>query len=327
MRTVLQSIESAANKYARHIVPIASCSIDFYVRVFVRVYKSPVNVKLAMTKLSYVFQCVSCESFELQPLGVADGNTFHASRGPVVGQQCDQCAGKYKMAGPIWSAPIHDRDVVLRIRERVAKSNKEFPTKERLHGLLTTISEELVDTPLHYTLPGLSKTLHCTNMRMDQIQGALRHAGYEASQFHKVPEAVKTNAPNDVVWDIMRCWVKKHPVTKKREGENSAGNRILAKEPKFEANFSFRKSAVEKERALRFPQNPEPNWGPKARAVGNKAPSTATAEGERSEREYGDIVQCALCCVCSDRVLVSSCVHHVCCSSREGRTGSEEGQD
>lgn len=53
---MLQTIEASANRYARHIVPIASCSIDFYVRVFVRVYKSPVNVKQAMTKLSYVFQ-------------------------------------------------------------------------------------------------------------------------------------------------------------------------------------------------------------------------------------------------------------------------------
>uniref|UniRef100_K3WLD8 tRNA (guanine(26)-N(2))-dimethyltransferase n=1 Tax=Globisporangium ultimum (strain ATCC 200006 / CBS 805.95 / DAOM BR144) TaxID=431595 RepID=K3WLD8_GLOUD len=284
LRIVLQSIEATANKYARHIVPIAACSIDFYVRVFVRVYKSPVNVKAAMTKLSYTFQCVGCDSFHLQPLGVASGNTFHASRGPVVGQECDQCSGKFKMAGPIWSAPIHDRDVVLRIRERVAKTTTEFPTKERLHGLLTTISEELVDAPLHYTLPGLSKTLHCSNPRMEQIQGAIRAAGYQASQFHKVPEAIKTNAPNDVIWDIMRCWVKKHPVTKKREGENTPGMRILAKEPKFEANFSSRRPAHEKEKALRFPHNPEPNWGPKARAVGNKAAAPAqngSAQGEQ----------------------------------------------
>lgn len=301
---MLQSIEAAANKYARHIVPIASCSIDFYVRVFVRVFKSPVNVKLAMTKLSYVFQCVHCESFHLQPLGVANTNTFHAARGPVVGQECDQCGGKYKMAGPIWSAPIHDRDVVLRIRERVSESANEFPTKERLHGLLTTLSEELVDAPLHYTLPGLSKTLHCTNPRMEQMQGALRHAGYEASQFHKVPEAVKTNAPNDVVWDIMRCWVKKHPVTKKREGENSAGQRILTKEPALEANFSFRRAAAhEKERALRFPQNPEPNWGPKARAVGHKAAS-ATIDASAGEL----FVLIYVCVSASGRRLCVRCV-------------------
>ncbi|KAG7399017.1 tRNA methyltransferase 1 [Phytophthora boehmeriae] len=275
LRMVLQTIESSANRYARHIVPIASCSIDFYVRVFVRVYKSPVNVKKAMTKLSYVFQCVQCDSFHLQPLGVASGNTYHASRGPVVGQECDQCKGKYKMAGPIWSAPLHSRDVVLKIRDRVEKTTTEFPTKDRLHGLLTTISEELVDAPLHYTLPGLCKTLHCTNPRMAQIQGAIRHAGYEASQFHKIPDAIKTTAPNDVIWDIMRCWVKKHPLNKNRDGQESAGNRILAKEPKIEANFSSRRPCPnDKTKALRFPLNPEPNWGPKARAVGNKTERT-----------------------------------------------------
>ncbi|RLN02192.1 hypothetical protein BBJ28_00001269 [Nothophytophthora sp. Chile5] len=280
LRMVLQTIEASANRYARHIVPIASCSIDFYVRVFVRVYKSPVNVKKAMTKLSYVFQCVQCDSFHLQPLGASSGNSFHASRGPVVGQECDQCKGKYKLAGPIWSAPIHSRDVVMKIRDRVAKTTTEFPTKERLHGLLTTISEELVDAPLHYTLPGLSKTLHCSNPRMAQIQGAIRHAGYEASQFHKVPDAIKTTAPSDVIWDIMRCWVKKHPLNKKRDGQETPGSRILAKEPKIEANFSAKRPGPnEKPKALRFPLNPEPNWGPKSRAVGDKVESVAS-EGE-----------------------------------------------
>ncbi|TMW57134.1 hypothetical protein Poli38472_003059 [Pythium oligandrum] len=284
LRMVLHSIESAANRYQRHIVPVASCSIDFYVRVFVRVYKSPVNVKQAMTKLSYVFQCVNCDSFHLQKLGVANGNTFHASRGPVVGQECDQCGGKFKMAGPFWSNPIHDRDVVMRVRDRVAKTTTEFPTKDRLHGLLTTLSEELVDAPLHYTLPGLCKTLHCSNPRMDQLQGAIRHAGYEASQTHKVPDAIKTTAPNHVIWDIMRCWVKKHPLNKKREGQETPGSRILAKEPQLEANFSSKRPSVhEKPKALRFPQNPEPNWGPKARAVGNKVKSAALVEDANAD--------------------------------------------
>lgn len=278
-RMVLHSIESAANRYQRHIVPIASCSIDFYVRVFVRVFKSPVNVKQAMTKLSYVYQCVNCDSFHLQKLGAAHGNTFHASRAPVVGQECDQCGGKFKMAGPFWSAPLHDRNWVIRVREHVAKSTDEYPTKARLHGLLTTLSEELVDAPLHYTLPGLCKTLHCSSPRMDQIQGAIRHAGYEASQFHKVPDAIKTTAPNDVIWDIMRCWVKKHPINKKREAQETPGCRILAEEPKFEANFNSKRPAPhEKPKALRFPANPEPNWGPKARAVGNKVKTTPGTE-------------------------------------------------
>ncbi|KAI9905589.1 hypothetical protein PsorP6_014229 [Peronosclerospora sorghi] len=286
LRMVLQTLETTANRYARHIVPLASCSIDFYVRVFVRVYKSPVNVKKAMTKLSYVFQCIQCESFHFQPLGVSSGNSYHAARGPVVGQHCDQCQGKFKIAGPIWSAPLHDRDVLLKIRDRVDKSTSAYPTKARLHGLLTTISEELVDAPLHYTLPGLSKTLHCSNPPMAQIQGAIRHAGYDVSQFHKVPDAIKTTAPNDVIWDIMRCWVKKHPLNKKRDGQDTPGSRILAKEPKFEANFAAKRPGPnDRPKALRFPLNPEPNWGPKARAVGKRAASGDPAETNDDQQE------------------------------------------
>ena len=44
LRTLLQTLDSAANKYSRYIVPYMSLAIDFYCRVFVRVFKSPVEV-------------------------------------------------------------------------------------------------------------------------------------------------------------------------------------------------------------------------------------------------------------------------------------------
>ena len=46
-----------------------SLSIDFYVRVFVRVYTSPATVKDTPTKLAYVFQSRGCDSFFLQHVG------------------------------------------------------------------------------------------------------------------------------------------------------------------------------------------------------------------------------------------------------------------
>ena len=56
VRMLLQSIENAAIKYRRHIVPVISLSIDFYIRVFVRVYTSPIA-----TKEGYLDgQCVRC---------------------------------------------------------------------------------------------------------------------------------------------------------------------------------------------------------------------------------------------------------------------------
>lgn len=48
---------------------VLSVSIDFYVRVFVRVYTSPQETKNSPTKLAYVYQSKGCDSFFLQRVG------------------------------------------------------------------------------------------------------------------------------------------------------------------------------------------------------------------------------------------------------------------
>ena len=40
LRILLASLEQHAARYKRYIVPVLSLSIDFYIRVFVRVYTS-----------------------------------------------------------------------------------------------------------------------------------------------------------------------------------------------------------------------------------------------------------------------------------------------
>ena len=64
----------------------------------------------------------------------------------------------------------------------------------------------------------------------------------------------------------MRAWVKRHPL--KKEHENSPGHVILSKPPQVEVSFEFKAGANPASRQLkmsRFPGNPEPEWGPKAR--------------------------------------------------------------
>lgn len=55
-----------ARRYKRHIVPLLSLSVDFYVRVFVRVFTSAAAVKDAPCRLAYVWQSSGCDSFWLQ---------------------------------------------------------------------------------------------------------------------------------------------------------------------------------------------------------------------------------------------------------------------
>lgn len=69
VRILLAAAERAANKYKKYIVPLISLHIDFYVRVFFRVYTQAAEAKLATAKLAHVAQCTRCPSFWLSPIG------------------------------------------------------------------------------------------------------------------------------------------------------------------------------------------------------------------------------------------------------------------
>ena len=158
-----------------------------------------------------------------------------------------------------------------------------YGTFTRMNGLLSVISEELPDCPLYYTTGSLCATVKCNQPSFTTLRSAFLHAGYRVSVSHANQDAVKTDAPPSVVWDIMRSWVKKNPV--KPQSEQSPAYHILKKESGFEADFSQHKDANPASRAKgisRFPELP-PNWGPKSRA--KKRSTTQASAGANPKRQ------------------------------------------
>lgn len=97
---MLHAIQSAAARYSRFIEPLASCSIDYYFRVFVRVHESKTAVKQASTKTAMVYHCSGCKSFNLQPIGkpqTANGR-FGPAVAPTVGDICKLCQRVYHVS-------------------------------------------------------------------------------------------------------------------------------------------------------------------------------------------------------------------------------------
>ncbi|XP_018460311.1 tRNA (guanine(26)-N(2))-dimethyltransferase 2 [Raphanus sativus] len=271
LRILLASIESHANRYKRYIVPVLSVQIDFYVRVFVRVYTSASAMKNTPLKLSYVYQCIGCDSFHLQPVGrsLPKNNSvrYLPAIGPVVTQECNHCGKKYNMGGPIWSAPIHDQEWVTSILNSVKSMKDRYPAYERIFAVLTTVSEELLDVPLFLSLHNLCATLKCISPSAAMFRSAVINANYRISGTHVNPLGMKTDAPMEVIWDIMRCWVKNHPI--KAQAPELPGSVILSKEPTHQVDFSRHVGSLSKAQAkkvARFLPNPEKHWGPKLRA-------------------------------------------------------------
>ncbi|MCL7034331.1 hypothetical protein MKW94_007391 [Papaver nudicaule] len=243
LRIVLACIESHANRYKRYIVPVLSVQMDFYVRVFVRIFTSASEMKNTPLKLSYVYQCVGCDSFHLQSLAttVSKDNSvrYLPGFGPAVPQECSACGNKFNMGGPIWSAPIHDKKWVASILENVQSLKEKYPTYHRISAVLATVSEELPDAPLFLSLNHLSKTLKYDPPSTVKFRYAVCNAGYRISGTHMNPLGLKSDAPMDVIWDIMRCWIKKNPrpYLVKAQPADQSGTVILAKEPALQNEY------------------------------------------------------------------------------------------
>uniref|UniRef100_A0A8C1Q7H9 tRNA (guanine(26)-N(2))-dimethyltransferase n=1 Tax=Cyprinus carpio TaxID=7962 RepID=A0A8C1Q7H9_CYPCA len=291
LRIILHSLDQRAAVYQRYIEPLLSVSVDFYIRVFVRVKTGQAVVKNSASKHALLYNCVGCGAFHLQRMGkkMSQGKhmKYSAATGPPVGPNCEHCRQRHQLGGPIWAEPIHDITFVQKVLGAVSGNPTRFRTSKRIEGVLSMVTEELRDVPLYYVLDHLSSTVHCNTPPMLQFsRSALLHAGYRVSLSHACKNAVKTNAPAGVLWDLIRCWEKSNPVKRERLSETSPAHRILSAEPTLQACFEIREDAnpqSRKRHLTRFQENPQANWGPKARA---KAGGGISSELEDKRKQF-----------------------------------------
>lgn len=104
LRLVLHAICTSAARYGLSVEPLLSLSIDFYVRLFVRVHRSPADVKFLAGKTMLVHSCDSgCGAWQTQflarhtPFAGKNGLTLYKhtySQEPGSAQNCQYCGFK-----------------------------------------------------------------------------------------------------------------------------------------------------------------------------------------------------------------------------------------
>ncbi|XP_045775495.1 probable tRNA (guanine(26)-N(2))-dimethyltransferase [Maniola jurtina] len=281
LRILLQCIEQHANRYSRYIVPLLSISADFYIRVFVKIYSGAIHCKKTTSKLSMAYHCVGCDNITLQPLGGFKPNPTEKNPQqtkaylpavPPVGEHCVHCNQRHHLGGPIWSAPIHDDVFVTRVLTHVQENPELFGTNKRIQGVLAMVREELPDVPLYYTLDKLFGRVHLETMPMLVMRSAILNAGYKVSYSHAAKLSIKTAAPAQIIWDIIRTWEKTHPIKPAKLESDPVAKHILSQDIRSGIDLSERPDAnpiSRRDGQLRFQFNPTPYWGPGSRAAVN----------------------------------------------------------
>jgi tRNA (guanine26-N2/guanine27-N2)-dimethyltransferase len=153
LRLILNAISTAASKYGIAIEPLLSLSIDFYARVFVRLRKSPADVKFQGSQTMLVYTCdAGCGAWTTQyfirnqaQIGKKGGATFKhsAALGPTASPTCEHCGYKTHLAGPMYGGPLHNPAFIQRILDLLPNLDpKVYKTTDRIKGMLTTALEE-----------------------------------------------------------------------------------------------------------------------------------------------------------------------------------------
>lgn len=328
LRLILHAIATSAARYGLAIEPLLSLSIDFYARVFVRIHKSPADVKFLAGKTMTVYNCDSgCGAWTTQmvaknkitPNKSGQGHFWkHVFSAAISNEACDHCGMRTHIAGPMWAGPLHSPDFIRRVLASLPDVSKEiYQTNTRIEGMLTLALEEMLlvpEDPNSPTNPSkthkydpaaldhfpfffmpayLSKIIHCITPHENALRGALRHLGYRVTRSHTKGGSIKTDAPWEVIWEIMREWVKqKAPVKEGAIKENTAGWNIMGLGKKGESAVTGANGAVNGEgdgkekrkievvfdeqlgkekdakKLVRYQLNPRENWGPMNRAKG-----------------------------------------------------------
>lgn len=203
-----------------------------------------------------------------------------ASVSPGIDARCTICDGTMIVGGPIWKGALVDSQACSSILDEIISGEGAYRARARVEALVRVAAEEVSDAPLFLQLNAMCKVIKCTVPPAAALRSYLVNHGYSVSQSHTDPLAIKTNASPEVLWDLLRVWTKTmHPqydAAKLDEHNLTTRDRILAKEPSLvrheDVDFSIkrdqfmRRGSLSQRTAPRFLPNPEPYWGPKARA-------------------------------------------------------------
>lgn len=254
LRLVHGMIARTAAKYGVSIEPVLSLSIDFYVRVFIRVWHKPIKVKELMAANEVVVKCSGCHSTITQPLGKMTPPDDKGRRKyglakvqSGISDHCNYCGYTNHICGPMWGGPLHSKKFIDRILKLVdeeeskkAPNETTYGTLKRVRGMLTMAKNELGnsessehdihDSQFYFTTTTISRVLKIPAPSLEDFCAALGNLGYNASLTHAASNSIKTNASWNVIWYIGQQFAKRANVDVERLSHTTAGYGILTNE-------------------------------------------------------------------------------------------------
>ncbi|KAM0685902.1 tRNA methyltransferase 1 [Conglomerata obtusa] len=237
LRVLLGYVCKAAGKFNKHIEPILSVSVDFYMRIYLRVKKG--NFKKSYEDVSFYLFCSCFNTIEIQM----------EKKYKIENSNCNYCNDKLNLCGPFYNKAIINKEFISKLLLTVDDL--------RIKGICMLLHDE-IDTFLYYSVPDLCHKYKKSCIPMIALISALTNLGYKFSYSHCKINSFKTNASVQILYDIINKYFD-DKFESKNININSLENKL----------FNFHQNAKELTEKNYYRKYAESKLGPLARPKKN----------------------------------------------------------
>jgi tRNA (guanine26-N2/guanine27-N2)-dimethyltransferase len=114
-------------------------------------------------------------------------------------------------AGPLWAGPLSEPATL----DAIAADVPPWAAND-VRRRLALLREEAEAPPLYYTIDEFTRTAKTNAPRIERLLEGLREGGHAATRTHFTPRGFKTDAPPDVVRNVLTRAAKARPGTPSR---------------------------------------------------------------------------------------------------------------
>jgi tRNA (guanine26-N2/guanine27-N2)-dimethyltransferase len=189
LRILLSSLVFSAIKEDFGIEVLLSYSTDYYFRAYVQFHLGSKRADNSISMLGYISYCKYCLWREVF--------SFYDK----LKYTCPFCSKDTYIIGPIWCGPIIKKELVTLLTKY---DLSDFNSRKRIEKLLNLLLEEY-DMPIsYYLIDDIASKLKISTPSIQIVIEKLKELGYKASRTHFNAKGIKSNAPYEVILNVIK---------------------------------------------------------------------------------------------------------------------------
>lgn len=190
VRLLVGCLTMMAAKHELGIKVVFSHSTDHYIRVYAVARYGARLADNSLRMMGYVLHCFSCFHRE----------TVEGMVSPLK-TECAECGSRLNVAGPLWLGEISDKDFCSSMKREA--DGRRLKQGKRILRLLSLVQGETEASVTYYVVDKICDKLNLPVPPLVEVVENIRRAGFQATPTHFNSRGVRTEAPANVVKEVI----------------------------------------------------------------------------------------------------------------------------